>query len=137
MTTITCGEGTGECQRGAERRPDVESSQCAACGQERPLWRYRPEHETHWDMADCVFCRWCAREEQPLLCGACYEAESGREANAPLFAADQAAIAILAGRSPGRREYERDAPTAARDGGLAPVPPVRGQLALDEVTKHG
>lgn len=115
----------------------MESGQCAACGKQRPLWRYRPEHETHWDMADCAFCRWCMREEQPLLCAGCYQAEADRETNMPIPEADQAAIAILAGRSPVRREHEREAPAAARDAELAPVPPVRGQLALDEVIKHG
>lgn len=120
----------------APARPDVESGECEHCHQQHPLWRYRPDHETHWDMTDCAFCRWCMRgEEQALLCASCYDAEREREANTPMPAADQAAIAILAGLPLGHDVAED--PAVAHEDDLEPVPPVRGQLALDEGNGNG
>lgn len=115
----------------------MESGQCASCHRQRPLWRYQPQHAMHFYFPDSLVCRWCTRDVQPLLCAGCYQAEYDREMAEPVGAAEQAAINLIAGRSPARREYERDAPATASESELAPVPPVRGQLALDEVIRRG
>lgn len=117
-------------------RPNPASGPCGTCGQDRPLWRYRPEHTMHFYMPDSLFCRWCTREIQPLLCAGCYQAEHEREMAEPVGAAEQAAIDLIAGRCPAQNGDDPDALCGDHDADREPVPHVRGQLALDGGGDH-
>jgi hypothetical protein len=55
---------------------------CEHCKQTRPLFRYEPDHNAHLDPYGLT-CRWCTREQQPLLCARCWSAERELEDNDP------------------------------------------------------
>jgi hypothetical protein len=57
-------------------------ARCDHCRQTRPLFRYEPDHGMHLG-ALAFSCRWCTRDEQPLLCARCWSTEKEREETHP------------------------------------------------------
>ena len=57
--------------------PPVQG-RCEHCKQTRAVFRYEPDHNAHLG-AGFVTCRWCTRDEQPLLCTSCWSKERIRE----------------------------------------------------------
>lgn len=55
---------------------------CDHCKQTRPLFLYRPDHNTHLGGYGFT-CRWCTRDKQPLLCTRCWGIERQREEDDP------------------------------------------------------
>lgn len=92
---------------------------CSSCQQTRPLFRYEPDHNMH---AIPVSCEWCDRNEQPLLCSRCWEAERLREENAPMGAEELGATEFLLmaaannGRLIRQAETDRAAASTALEG---------------------
>lgn len=67
-------------------------ARCDHCKQTRPLFLYEPDHNMHLVP---IWCEWCERDKQPLLCARCWEKERLREENTghPEEAAMGAALA--------------------------------------------
>lgn len=61
-------------------------ARCDHCNQQRPLFRYQPDHTAHLLP---VACRWCDRQQQPLLCVRCWGKERQLEENTPATDAEQ------------------------------------------------
>jgi hypothetical protein len=67
-------------------------ARCDHCKKLRPLFRYEPDHNAHLFP---VLCRWCDRDEQPLLCVRCWDAERSLEENTPATPEEQEAGKFL------------------------------------------
>lgn len=98
--------------------PDVPSGPCEDCGNNRPLWRYRPAHTTHLHEPARMNCTWCTRTDagvaQPLLCVRCWSAESELEARTPITPGEQAAVQLIIGAAPARRAPAAPPPAGPR-----------------------
>lgn len=81
-------------------------ARCDHCKQLRPLFRYRPTHDAHLGFASC---RWCDRDEQPLLCVRCWEVERRLEESTPPSAEEAALAEFLAPLLQANRRLAREA----------------------------
>jgi hypothetical protein len=66
-------------------------ARCDHCKQLRPLFRYEALHAGHFTPA-MVTCRWCNRDEEPLLCVRCWSKERELEEADPGVAAERAVL---------------------------------------------
>lgn len=89
-------------------------ARCDHCKQTRPLFLYEPDHNCHLIP---VWCEWCEREKQPLLCVPCWGKEREREENTqyPEEAAMGAALAPFFANN-ARYAAQKEADKAVCDG---------------------